>query len=331
MRSTWSRLFLCLLVAKGLSQTSGVPAQPTVDVPILTCWWSELRAALIRDFIYIDGGQRADTAANFDPWYNINTSLYIDLKKAFDITTSNLTELLTPYANASTFPNSSYSGYMFADDYQFVTYGGLATFATQAVEPLAANYIYDYAVFEENASELPPALGPTDATLPDDLTRYVTNGAGVSAPSEHLGYYFGGVTSDPATFDAGFPQEPSDGFIKVNMTNPDQLTWSTRRLPSKILTRVDAQLVWLPVSAQGILVTIGGVIYPEELFYDALNTSQVAESEKVSPSFMTTIPVYDIASETWYTQNTTGRSHPPQLTQFCSVLATDSGDATFNV
>jgi hypothetical protein len=40
-------------------------------------------------------------------------------------------------------------------------------------------------------------------------------------------------------------------------------TWINESVPSSVPIRADAQIVWLPISEQGILVAIGGVINPQ--------------------------------------------------------------------
>lgn len=45
---------------------------------------------------------------------------------------------------------------------------------------------------------------------------------------------------------------------------------------------------------------------------------------------MRTVSVYDVASNNWYQQNTTG-DFPPQLTLFCSVLGVAADRSSFNI
>jgi hypothetical protein len=55
-----------------------------------------------------------------------------------------------------------------------------------------------------------PDVGLLTLALLEDLTRYVTDGAGISVPSEELGFYFGGMTSGPASFESIVGFEPSE-------------------------------------------------------------------------------------------------------------------------
>lgn len=170
-------------------------------------------------------------------------------------------------------------------------------------------------------------------TLPENVTRYITNGAGASAPSENLGFYFSGMRADDwGEFTLSYGARTlADSFITVDMSNLGNANWTNATLPSYIPPRANAELVWVPVSDSGVLVAIGGVVQPAEFWSNTgLNSSQKAESKRVSPSYMETLSLYDIESGTWYLQNTTG-DIPGQLTQFCSVLASAEDGSSHNI
>jgi hypothetical protein len=113
------------------------------------------------------------------------------------------------------------------------------------------------------------------------MTRYVTNGAGASAPSENLGFYFGGlrgqdwgaITSDDASANSG-----ANTLISVNMSSTTQQSWSNQTLPTQITTRANAVMQWLPVSQSGILVVIGGITIPSIIYPNGLSDSQKQEN-----------------------------------------------------
>jgi len=171
-------------------------------------------------------------------------------------------------------------------------------------------------------------------TLPADVTRYITSGAGVSAPSENLGFLFSGMRSldwGSFTYDGMDSTITADTLITMNMTVMRDGDWTNSTLPNYITGRANAELVWVPVSGSGVLVAIGGVVDPVEFWRDTgLNASQRAHSEKISPTFMETVSVYDVDSQTWFLQNTTGDT-PPQLTQFCSVIASAADGSSHNI
>lgn len=106
--------------------------------------------------------------------------------------------------------------------------------------------------------------------------------------------------------------------------------WSNNTLPDVIPRRAGAEIVWIPVGGQGALVAIGGMTAVEYRLSTRLNSSQLSDAEEQAPGFMTSLPVYDIVSKTWYMQNTTG-DDPGQLTGFCSVVAPAKDSSSFNI
>jgi hypothetical protein len=118
--------------------------------------------------------------------------------------------------------------------------------------------------------------------LPNNLTRYITNGAGVSAPSENLGFYFSGmhgVNWGTINYGDQSANVTANTLITVNLTVMGQETWENDTLPDSIPPRANAELVWIPVSESGVLIAIGGVIYPVVLTVAAdLTSTQAAAS-----------------------------------------------------
>jgi hypothetical protein len=125
----------------------------------------------------------------------------------------------------------------------------------------------------------------------------------------------------------------AESFIQVQMSSAQGATWLNLSWPTGVLPRANAQLVWLPVSSQGVLVVIGGVINPSELANGSTdNPAQTTESQHTSPTFMTSLPVYDIGSQQWFVQNTSGQNHDGwQLTEFCAVVAQATGSSSFEI
>ena len=161
----------------------------------------------------------------------------------------------------------------------------------------------------------------------------MTNGAGVTAASENLGFYFSGMRAadwGPIDYNSHFADTPANTLVEVDMSTMRSEKWTNSTLPNNVPPRANAELVWVPVSTQGVLVAIGGVYPPEEIWPYGLNDSQTSQSKSRSPGFMTSLPVYDIASQTWYMQNTSGIA-PGQLTEFCSVVAAANDSSSFNV
>jgi hypothetical protein len=113
------------------------------------------------------------------------------------------------------------------------------------------------------------------------LTRYLTNGASISVPSENMGFYFGGMRgADWGRINVGdgSANTSASTLISVNLTAMGEQVWDNTTLPDDVLTRANAEIVWLPVSTQGILVAVGGVKYPSSLFPADLTTGQAREN-----------------------------------------------------
>lgn len=100
------------------------------------------------------------------------------------------------------------------------------------------------------------------------VTRYVTHGAGVSVPSENKGFYFSGKRglnwgeiSNPAPV----ANVTANTLISLDMSQMRSPEWANSTFPDHIPGRAAGELVWIPVSASGALIAIGGVPYPQDI------------------------------------------------------------------
>lgn len=123
------------------------------------------------------------------------------------------------------------------------------------------------------------------------------------------------------------PSIMAESLIRIDTSDSQNPTWSNLTLPANIPGRAGAQLVWLPVSSKGVLLAIGGLT---SLIDVALDLNVTTENEGASPNFMTQIPVFDIESNTWFVQNTSGE-HPSQRMEFCSVVANEHSSSGFQI
>lgn len=203
---------------------------------------------------------------------------------------------------------------------------------TNAYEPPDADGILGYEAYVYGPERTGWAPGFIQSTLPDGVTRYISNGAEVSIPSENLGFYFGGIRGANwgLTTEQTRDWYPADTLIGVDMSTMRDEQWSNNTLPADISPRAGAELVWIPVGGQGALVAIGGMAAVESRLPAGLNSSQIEDAETEAPGYMTSLPVYDIVSKIWYIQNTTGEA-PGPLTEFCSVVAQANDSSSFNV
>lgn len=188
----------------------------------------------------------------------------------FNFTTAFITNLTKAAGggNANNIGPQYYDGAMFANDYDWITYGGLYK-NTSAYSAQPENQIATYQRYPNGPKTF--ASGFILEQLPTGMTRYVTNGASVSIPSEGLGFYFGGLRSassgpifkDPSTSNIAVRANvQSTTLISVDLSNQGRETWSNDSLPTSVPGRANAELVWVPVGKRGVLVAIGGVIYP---------------------------------------------------------------------
>lgn len=147
----------------------------------------------------------------------------------------------------------------------------------------------------------------------------VTNGAGASAASEQLGFYFGGYTNLNGSLYDYFspPTDKIDYMVQVDMTDEGDAVFS--RLPvdnTSAPWRAEAGLVWVPTSTRGILIAIGGVNLPADL-------NSYSTTDNTSLPYLKEFPIYDIGTGTWTSQALNEGSPFPdeQIAQFCTVVA----------
>lgn len=269
---------------------------------------------------------------------NVEGDLFsLNLGTNFNSESANFTNLFNISQKAGGAANNIAPNYvdgtMFTNDNEFYLYGGLLRLTDSQTDP-DEDSVLGYEAFQYGPSRQSWSPGFYQGKLPDGVTRFVTNGAGVSIHSENLGYYFSGQRAPGwGPIHGGIPSAnlSANTLISYDMTDMRSNKWANETLPGNITARANAELVWIPTGPRGILVAIGGVVDPEEIFVGAgLNDTQTKQSKDTSPSLMTQLAVYDIASGTWYQQNTTG-DKPPQLTEFCSVVARAQDSSSFNV
>lgn len=158
-------------------------------------------------------------------------------------------------------------GTMLANDFEWFTYGGLLADTAAYNNPDAQSV----AVYEQYSAVSSRQFSPGYIldNLPATMTRYLAYGAGVSVPSENLGFYFGGLrSSSGGEIDLGTSNETDNAdvesltLIELDMSVQQKEVWNNYTLPSTVPGRASAEIVWVPVSEQGVLVAIGGVIDP---------------------------------------------------------------------
>ncbi|KAI2785974.1 hypothetical protein POX_h09739 [Penicillium oxalicum] len=313
------------------------------QVNLSICNWEGVRANILRDSIYLDGGRLwlqqgyADGCVNQFNNGNFKGFIYsLNLSTSFNTSSDFLSVIKNETIAGGTANNLApnyVDGVMFSNQDEFYLYGGLRQLTNSSESPPADEVLafegYQYGPYRNNWGP-----GWHSEKLSPNVTRYITNGAGVSAPSENLGFYFSGMRDTqwgPITYDQFNANITANTMITADMFQMREAKWTNQSLPTEILGRANAELVWVPVAESGVLVVVGGVVQPAQLEPTmGLNSSQIEISRRISPTFMKTVSVFDVKSQSWFLQNTTG-DIPPQLTQFCSVLASAPDGSSHNI
>lgn len=154
--------------------------------------------------------------------------------------------------------------------------------ATNSSSAPAKDAILGYEAYQYGPTRQSWSAGFINKQLPPNITRYITNGASVSAPSENMGYYFSGMRAadwGPIFNDDKSANALSNNLISVNMSVMREETWANDTLPSFVPARANAEIAWIPAGENGVLVAIGGVINPVSLTAaQELNSSQTSDS-----------------------------------------------------
>lgn len=208
-------------------------------------------------------------------------------------TSQNITALFGQLVKGSSDP-LYYDGALLGNDDEFFLFGGMLTdtLVNRGTEPnddAVLEYIgYSYGV------DKPAATGQfTPQVLDNEVTRYIAYGGAANVPSENLAFYFSGLRN-PTWGDIYYPTNASSGpttasvvsdtLITLDLATQNEETWSNATLPDDISGRATAELVWVPVGEQGILVALGGAVYPEFVESAHYSDNMTASVRKKHPS-----------------------------------------------
>lgn len=171
--------------------------------------------------------------------------------------------------NANNIAPNYFDGAMLANNEEWFLYGGLLA-KTDAYELPEKDDVTGYQAYQYGVQKDGFRPGFVIDRLPDSVTRYVTYGGAANVPSENKAFYFGGFRS-PTWGEIYLPSintsinavNTSDTLIILDMAVQQQETWTNVTLPSFIKSRANPEFVFVPRGPQGILVALGGVVYPE--------------------------------------------------------------------
>lgn len=323
---------------------------PWVDNQISTeiCIWKQPRAAIIRDIIYLDGGDiswtpRLDDGRTLpaeDAGNNGGIILGYNLSMPFDSDTNvtaiflngSMSKARGGQGNSNGAAPNYFDGGMLANDAQFFLYGGAVLRNDDLYDQPEEDELLSYQAYEYGPDKPTWQAGFVDKSLPENITRYVAYGGAVNAPSENLAWYFSGLTSPThgqilTNSLSSKATNVSNNFITLDMEDQMREEWTNVTLPGTVKGRANPELVWVPVGERGILVVLGGVTYPE--WAGNRKSPDEEASKEESPEFMQTIDIYDVAGKKWYKQET--EDGPGARTRGCAVVAPASDQSSFNI
>jgi len=162
-------------------------------------------------------------------------------------------------------------GAMLYNDAELFLYGGAMfrndeLYASPPMDDVPLYQAYQY-------GEEKPLWRPTvvHRKLGRKVNRYVAYGGAASAPSEKKAWYFSGLVSPghgeiftvSDSERTTLAHRVSDTLITVDMKTQNNEVWRNDTLPPGVKGRANPEVVWVPVGEQGILVVLGGVLFPE--------------------------------------------------------------------
>ncbi|WEW54592.1 hypothetical protein PRK78_000012 [Emydomyces testavorans] len=291
------------------------------QVNITMCNWNQPRDGTFGG-VQNDGNPRGDIFA-------------LPLSAPFDTAHTNLTGLfnrLNPVDGAAAAPNYI-DGAMFSSDNEFILYGGLVRRTDAQSSPRSDETLSYERYFWGPEGVTNWKRGFVQSRTNGNVTRYITHGASVSAPSENRGYYFSGM-SGKNWGEISIP-EPNANYsantlISVDMSRWREEKWTNSSLPRNITPRAKSELAWIPVSDSGLLVAIGGVPHPQDVLRPNGPTADQERANKdMGASFMKRVPVYDIASDKWQVLGLL--LHYRQVTELLTTVAAAKDGSSYNI
>ncbi|KAF2437289.1 hypothetical protein P171DRAFT_437884 [Karstenula rhodostoma CBS 690.94] len=259
------------------------------------------QTAHVDEKLYIDGGQVAWNPISTNPLNYTNTwLLYSDLNS----TTQGFGQ---PYQYANLTKNSTVpsvsGGVLWADDVNkcFYQFGG----EYQSNPSDFSFWTYDTRLNQWNE---------TDPNSNVASLQRVAYGAGTQAEDFGFGYYLGGYVNNFTSPHWKGRQIATSNLISYDFT-AGQLNNNSG--PPDNYGRAEGKLVYLPASDGGLLVYFGGIEDPSRN-----GSSQAAN--------MSTIHIYDISSNKWYTQQASGEV-PGARRQFCAGATWADDQSSYNI
>lgn len=203
--------------------------------------------------------------------YNLSNPYDADTNVTKILIENTISKAIGGEGNANGAAPNFVDGGLLANDAEFFMYGGALWHNEAVYEDPDADFVLGYQLYAYGPEKPAWDRGFITKPLPDDINRYVAYGAAVSAPSENKAWYFSGmkaptggdIYSQDSRNRTHAAQNISNTMIQLDMKVQSSEKWTKKSLPKTVKGRANAEVVWVPVGKQGILVVLGGVVYPE--------------------------------------------------------------------
>lgn len=214
-------------------------------------------------------------------------------------TTQNISSILGTLSTGGGDTNNRAPNYedgaLLGNNEEFFLYGGLLQ-RTASVSDPPGDSVLCYEKYPYSAPKAAFDANFINKPLGSNTTRYVAYGGAASAPSENLAWYFSGLRSASGRTiytKAGANASTaavhvSNTLITLDMKTQRSETFTNTTLPPEIPGRANPELVWVPVGKRGILVALGGVVYPD--FVNATTAKSNNETASVSSPVLCVAP-----------------------------------------
>ncbi|KAH8676213.1 hypothetical protein BX600DRAFT_546895 [Xylariales sp. PMI_506] len=312
---------------------STIMLEDRADSPVDVCLRWAHQSTILNGTVYIYGGEAKTAGDQTNNTWN-NNFLTLDLTTSWPISSPALTGLPQPSG-----PPAVALGYLWNDYNNLFLYGGEFADNPYASPVDVSTWVYNIAAHSWTEYSNPQTSAgeySTDSGVP---IQRAAEGAGISVPELGLSWYFGGHLDLSTT--PGWPETIPRVYLKslLEFTHPGYINEAVYSLQSTgapvggtyrniteggiqgdavFSERADGSLVFVPGwGSSGILLGLGG---------------GSTEDNDTADSFtsMETIDVYDIASSTWYHQQTSGQA-PGVRVNPCSVIFSAPDASSFNI
>lgn len=160
-----------------------------------------------------------------------------------------------------------FDGAMLANDNEYFLYGGMPIVSDTSTDP-DANEVKEWQGYDYGVDK--PSFAPGFKTFQANVTNYLAYGGAANVPSENLAFYFSGmhapewgVIYPPSADESLTASVVANTLITLDMSVQNSEIFSNVTIPDDIPGRANPELIWVPVGEKGILVALGGVVYPE--------------------------------------------------------------------